>query len=212
MNAHDLPWRAPGEPLARRGLVEGLLAQTRASAVAGEYAAIFHEVATCADWLDLTEEQRGARVAPLGLPRLKLAAVDGIARTMNPWGGYIVDQTLYAQLLAQPGIGPYTASMVTLLMGGEAAPVDCNVQRVADRCDPAAGAAPWIAEVVAAVGVGTRVAALDALRAGYVAVSAVLDLGVTVCRVGAAPACERCPLEVHCAFALAGTRQIGWRW
>jgi A/G-specific adenine glycosylase len=209
-----LPWRAVGEPPDRRALVEGLLAQTRAAYVAAEYAEVFAGVETAADWLEMHEDIARARVAPLGLPQLKVRAVDGIARVLVEWRA-VNDPTADPLDLLQEklGIGPYTAGMVALLLGHGAAPVDCNVQRVADRCAPGAGADAWIAEVVAAAGPGTRIAEVGgALPAGYVAVSAVLDVGARLCRIGAAPRCGDCPLGGDCAFAARGPRQMElWR-
>jgi endonuclease III len=205
-NSRGLPWRAPEEWFDRRALVEGLLAQTRADAVAAAYAGIFAGVQTAQDWLGQPEEARLARVAPLGLPLLKLRAVDGIARVLCD-GPFLPEPAiggLLDKLDAQPGIGPYTAAMVALLLGFPAAPVDTNIDRVGRRVAPDRAPAVWIAEVVAAAaGMPSSVA----LPAPYVAVSMALDVGATVCAAGQLPECERCPLYGRCWYSQKGKIQ-----
>jgi adenine-specific DNA glycosylase len=199
-----LPWRASGEPRVRRVLVEGLLAQTRADAVAAAYGDIFGSVFDARQWLwGEGRDLRVSAVAALGLPKLKNAALDSLARWLDSGGSA-------RHLVGAPGVGPYTQGMVALLEGDEAAPVDCNVERVAARVDPTVSAAVWIAEVLA--GAMRQLSPLPEFPAGYVAISAVLDIGATRCEIGRAPRCADCPLEVVCRFAACGPRQLEmWR-
>jgi adenine-specific DNA glycosylase len=132
-----LPWRAPNQG-ARPALVEGLLAQTRAEAVADHYDRVFRGVWSAGDWACVS--RREARVAPLGLPSAKVAAVDGIAACL------LVHATTWRDLVTTPGVGPYTAAMVAVLHGHAAAPVDCNVERVVLRV----GAGQWDAAAMIA--------------------------------------------------------------
>lgn len=176
-----LPWRASSQG-ARPALVEGLLAQTRAEAVAAHYASIFRGVWSAGDWACVSH--KAARVAPLGLPRAKVAAMDGIAACL------LAHATTWQDLVTTPGVGPYTAAMVAVLHGHAAAPVDCNVERVALRMGAGQwDAAAWVWALVAEV----------APRDRYALVSALLDLGATVCTAQTVD-CERCPVAGACVW------------
>jgi A/G-specific adenine glycosylase len=199
-NARALPWRHPGEPEVRVALVEGLLAQTRADAVAARYGAIFAGVEhDPREWLALAEGTRNVRVGPLGLPRLKRMAVDSVALGLIEGAG---SAAAFDGTVPRPGLGPYTSGMVALLLGGEAAPVDCNVQRVAARVAPDVAPAVWLAEVLGAL-TGVHVPGVGRPDR-YVAISMLLDVGATVCGPARAPECERCPLRPGCAHARRG--------
>ena len=203
VHAHDrgLPWRHAAEPLARRALVEGLLAQTRAPQVALHYPSVFQGVAELGDWLALDEAHRRARVAPLGLPRLKESAVTSLARALTGLGwGDAAPRNLAGRLACEPGIGPYTAGMVGLLYGGDAAPVDCNVARVGRWADAEGDAERWVGEVcAAAAGLPSQTGPAP----GYEVISAVLDVGQRYCRAHGGRRCDECPLGPACPGASA---------
>jgi A/G-specific adenine glycosylase len=98
-------------------------------------------------------------------------------------------------LRALPGIGPYTARAV-LVFAYEAdeAVVDVNVGRVIDRA--VAGAPLSVAETQAvADGLVPR-------GRGWLWNQSLMEIGAVFC--GARPACERCRLARHCAWAGAG--------
>lgn len=204
-----LPWRVPGEPRERVALVEGLLAQTRAGAVAEAYWTIFAGVTTAADWLALSAAERRRRVAPLGLPQHKISALDSIALALTD---ALTDPSLArtaASLELRHGIGPYMAGMVALFLGYEGAPVDCNVQRVGVRCSADGDAARWMAEIMgAAAGVAPRTWVQSA---GYEACCAILDIGATICRIDVRE-CSRCPLFPGCTSAQRGGDQLLFPW
>jgi A/G-specific adenine glycosylase len=204
-----LAWRAPGEPLARLALVEGLTAQTGAEAVSAAYAAIFAGVTTGQDWLRLPEAERLARVAPLGLPKLKAAAVTGIAlflaerRPMHLAGGPPTGAdnnlgigTMAWALEQYPGVGPYTAHMVALLLWAEAEPpVDANLARVGTRAAPDGDGARWLADLFAAA---EGLEGQHGRPARYELASHLMDLGHYTC-AARAPKCGACPLAAGCA-------------
>jgi len=205
-----LPWRADAS-LVRKTLVEGLLAQTTAAIVAEHYTRILGDVEHPNDWLDLPLSEQRARVAPLGLPRLKQAALDSLAsafrlRRLRPTR---LTRRDVAGLADRPGVGPYTAGMIALLHGYEAAPVDCNVQRVGARADAEGNAATWIASVLGEVCAVPETSIDRPL--GYYAISAVLDVGATVC-APVMPDCLRCPLLDCCASAPKLARQQIMPW
>jgi A/G-specific adenine glycosylase len=99
-------------------------------------------------------------------------------------------------LLALPGIGPYTArAVLAFAYERDVAVVDTNVGRVLARL---AGRPLARNEVQAA--------ADDAVPAGqgWAWNQGLLDLGATVC-TARAPACERCPVSGWCAWGRSGT-------
>ena len=207
-DARHLPWRSDRN-LTRKTLVEGLLAQTTARDVADQYVRVFEGIERAADWLRLPANVRRARVAPLGLPSLKDHAVTSLARVLDS-GLDTIPEDMVRYLTCEDGIGPYTAGMVALLHGHEAAPVDCNVARVGGRVLDGATAEGWIGGIVAAAMAAPWVCVGQvehAAPAGYAVISAVLDVGATVCR-SVLPECPRCPLRASCDSAERLGRQL----
>jgi A/G-specific adenine glycosylase len=104
-----------------------------------------------------------------------------------------------AELLALPGVGPYTAAAVAAIaFDRKAMPVDGNVERVVTRLfaveQELPNAKPAIRELAG------RLA--PARRPGDFA-QAMMDLGATVC-TPKAPACGRCPFAGSCAADVRG--------
>jgi adenine-specific DNA glycosylase len=197
-----LPWRLASEPQVRRVVVEALLAQTRAEAVAERYAWIFEGV-TDADSLHRNQERVVERSLTLGLPKIKRPAIE----SCTEWLVYRGGPADPSWIEGKPGIGEYTWGMLACLGGHAAAPVDCNVIRVAQRVNPEVTPAVWIGEVLDAA-VNLEAQALAAFPNSYVLISGVLDLGARLCRIGAAPRCNECPLKNGCDFAENGARQF----
>ncbi len=101
----------------------------------------------------------------------------------------------YASLRALPGAGDYTAHAVRAFAFDEPAPVlDANIVRVMARLgdvqDPVDTSAGRDA-------VRARLEELLPARGGRDFISALMDLGATVCRAGPPP-CPRCPVRRHC--------------
>lgn len=98
-----------------------------------------------------------------------------------------------AELLALPGIGPYTAAAIAAIaFQRPETVVDGNVERVMARLfeveTPLPMAKPELTEIAASL---TPMA-----RAGDYA-QAVMDLGATIC-TPKKPTCERCPISKYC--------------
>ena len=111
--------------------------------------------------------------------------------------GRVPDQV--SQLLALPGIGPYSAGAIASIAYGHAEPlVDGNVIRVLSRLFALRGdpnKAPLKAEIWA------HARALVPKRAAGDFNQSLMELGATVC-TPRAPRCPTCPLADHCqAFA-----------
>jgi A/G-specific adenine glycosylase len=101
------------------------------------------------------------------------------------------------ELLALPGVGPYTArAVLAFAFEADVGVVDTNVGRVLAR---RAGRRLTPREVQAAAD------GLVPAGRGWAHNQAMLDLGATVC-VARRPACDRCPLAGGCAWGRAGCR------
>jgi A/G-specific adenine glycosylase len=209
----SLAWRAPEESLSRLAMTEGLTAQTGAEAVSAAYAAIFEGVMTGPDWLRLPVGARLARVQPLGLPRLKAAAVTGIAMFLaerrpahlagDPaHGNNAVGMGSLAWALQQyPGVGPYTSAMVALLLGEDGVPpVDANLRRVGDRAAADGDGDRWLAALFAACmneGEAGGLPAQFGRPVRYELASHLMDLGHYVC-TARLPKCGACAIRAWC--------------
>jgi A/G-specific adenine glycosylase len=106
------------------------------------------------------------------------------------------------ELLALPGIGPYTAAAIAAIAFDQPATVvDGNIERVMTRLHAETGSLPGIK-----VSLRQHAAALTpALRPGDYA-QAVMDLGAMIC-TPRRPACENCPWRDTCrgrALGIAG--------
>lgn len=207
-----LAWRAPEESVDRLAMVEGLTAQTGAEAVSAGYALIFDGVRTGAEWLRLPVGARLARVQPLGLPRLKVAAMSGIAmflaerRPHHLAGDPQHDNgmgigTLAWALQQYPGVGPYTGAMVALLLGEDGVPpVDANLRRVGDRAAAGGDGDRWLAGLFAACANAGEPGGFP-VQFGrpvrYELASHLMDLGHYVC-TARLPKCGTCPIQMWC--------------
>jgi A/G-specific adenine glycosylase len=188
----DLPWRHTRDPW--HVLVsEVMLQQTQAQRVIPKWLAFldaFPTPAACAaaPLGDVLRLWHG-----LGYPRrarnLQLAASAMVAHH-----GGEVPSTL-AELLALPGIGPYTArAVLAFAFEADAAVVDTNIARVHARH---AGRRLTQREVQA---VADRSLADGESWAWN---QSLMDLGATVC-TASVPRCDDCPLEATCAWRSAG--------
>jgi A/G-specific adenine glycosylase len=102
-------------------------------------------------------------------------------------------------LLALPGIGPYTAAAITAIaFGRKATPVDGNIERVMARLsavlEPLPKSKPKLCDLARAM--------TPEARAGDYA-QALMDIGATIC-MPKKPACSRCPLSGECEAETKG--------
>jgi A/G-specific adenine glycosylase len=190
----DLPWRSKRSPY-RTLVSEFMLAQTQAGRVAGIFEGFvarygsFHQLgaATTGDvlraWQGLGYNSRAVRLRALA------------QAVVERYGGELPQQT--SELLALPGVGPYTAAAVRAFAYDiDDAAIDVNVRRVVQRVFlglefPHAGA-PAQLDLVARE--------LVAPGRSHDWNSAMMDLGATVC-TARAPKCLICPLRTLCEAA-----------
>ncbi len=196
----DLPWRRP-EASAWSVLVsEFMLQQTPVARVLP-----VHD-AWLARWpqpADLAAEPAGEAVRAwgrLGYPRRALR-LHAAARALVALHDGAVPAS-YADLLALPGVGDYTAAAVASFAFGQRHVVlDTNVRRVLTRVLDGVEFPP------------TSVARAERDRAGTLLPSdedeaatwavAVMELGALVCTAGT-PRCGDCPVADQCAWRAAG--------
>ncbi len=199
-HARDLPWRRPGVSGWAVLVSEFMLQQTPVARVLPVYAT----------WLDrwpvpaaLAAEPPGEAVLAwgrLGYPRRALR-LHGAAVAVTQRHGGIVPAG-YAELLALPGVGDYTAAAVaSFAYGRRHVVLDTNVRRVLTRVVAGRALPP------PSVTVGERRAAEallpdDPAEAARWAVAA-MELGALVCRART-PECAACPVADACAWRAAG--------
>ncbi len=204
-SARDLPWRRCPEPWPV-WLSEALLQQTRV-ATALDY---YHRL--IARYPDVQALARGKEEELLGLwsglgyyrraRSLRAAAIAVVERH----GGRIPDGK--QELLALPGVGPYTAGALLSIAFGQAEPlVDGNVARVFARLfllEQPIGTAALDRELWALARAHLPAAGRGPRGPGAWN-QALMELGATVC-TPARPSCAACPLAPNCQ-ALAAGRQ-----
>jgi A/G-specific adenine glycosylase len=199
-HARELPWRAPDASPWAVLVSEVMLQQTPVARVLPVYLAWLERWPTPAA---LAADSPGNAVrmwGRLGYPRraLRLHAAAGAVTAHH--GGQVPSS--YADLLALPGVGSYTAAAVaSFAFGGRHAVLDTNVRRVLARS--VAGAehpAPHLSTAERAS--ADSVVPDDAAAAARWAV-AVMELGALVC-TARDPRCGDCPVADRCSWRAAG--------
>ena len=189
-----LPWRAPPEALARPyhvWLSEIMLQQTVVKTVIPYYEHFLQrwpniEALAGADLDQVLHAWQGLGYYARARNLHKCAQV-----VATEHGGAFPD--IEAELLALPGIGPYTAAAIAAIaFGRKASPVDGNIERVVARLYAVTVALPTAKTELRHLAAGLT----PDRRAGDHA-QALMDLGALVC-LPRTPQCERCPLSPVC--------------
>ena len=191
-NRRDLPWRQDKDPY-HIWVSEVMLQQTRVEAVKGYYTRFLQELPTISDlaecgdyWLHKLWEGLGYYTR---VRNLRKAA----QQIMTEYNGQF--PTEYAQILALPGIGEYTAGAICSIAFNQPTPaVDGNVLRVISRLtdDPTPIDLPAYKKAVK-----EKLAAIYPEQAGDFT-QALMELGATVCGPNRQPDCENCPCRDFC--------------
>lgn len=200
-NKRDLPWRKDKEPY-HIWLSEIMLQQTRVEAVKGYYVRFLETLPTVRDLSTADDELLHKLWEGLGyysrVRNLKKAA----QVVMEKHGGCFPEN--HADILALPGIGPYTAGAVSSICFDLPTPaVDGNVLRVISRIlneDTPIDRPDYKKSVE------RRLAEVYPLRAGDFTQS-LMELGATLCGPNWTPRCEACPCRDFCRGYAAGTAQ-----
>lgn len=198
----DLPWRRTRDPYAI-WISEAMLQQTRVEAVEGCWRRFLDALPTVEALAAADEARVLALWSGLGYYR-RARALQAAARTLvERHGGRFPRER--EELLALPGIGPYTAGAVlSIAFDLPVALVDGNVARVLARRfaldgDPASGAFQRELWALAEGLVPQR-------RAGDWN-QALMELGATVC-TPRAPRCGHCPWGAECLARARGLTEV----
>ena len=187
----DLPWRETRDPW-KILVAEVMLQQTQAERVIPKWEAFldaYPDPSACASssLADVLRLWQG-----LGYPRRARNLRATADAVIERHGGSIPADL--DELLALPGIGPYTArAVLAFAFEHDVAVVDTNIARILARTT-GEQLTPKRAQTVA-----------DALVPGghgWVWNQVIMDLGATVCRP--VPHCADCPLESTCAWRVGG--------
>jgi A/G-specific adenine glycosylase len=192
----ELPWRLTTEPY-RILVSEFMLQQTTVAAVLPYYARFMQRFPTLRSLARASEDDVLSLWSGLGYyarARNLLAACRAVEARH---GGRI--PSAVADLLALPGIGPYTAgAMASIAFGKQEPVVDGNVRRVLSRLGASHGAGAAALRSLEA----TARALVAGPRPGDLN-QALMEFGATICSPRS-PGCPRCPLRRFCSAAANG--------
>jgi len=196
----DLPWRRPGFPAWGTLVSEFMLQQTPVARVIPALDRWLTRWPTPADLAGMPPGEAVRAWERLGYPRRALN-LHGAATAIADRHGNVVPSSV-EDLLALPGVGPYTARAVAAFAYGIRTPVvDTNVRRVLARAVRGQGEAGPPRTNVELAEMESLLPA-DEARARLVN-AGTMELGQTVC-TARAPRCEECPLVTVCAWRAAG--------
>jgi len=196
----DLPWRATGFPAWGILVSEFMLQQTPIARVIPRLEGWLARWPTPADLAAVPPGEALRAWDRLGYPRRALA-LHAAATAIAERHGNLVPRDV-DELLALPGVGPYTARAVAAFAYGVRAPVvDINTRRVLARALEGRGE-PGPARTRRELAVMEDLLPADPARARLVNAGA-MELGQTIC-TARAPLCPACPIATHCAWRAAG--------
>jgi len=192
----DLPWRNTKDPY-RIWLSEIMLQQTRVETVKGYYARFLEWFPTVADLAAAPEEQVLKAWEGLGYYSRARNLQKAAQVMVDAYGGSFPSS--YEEILALPGIGPYTAGAVGSIAFGLRVPaVDGNVYRVASRFFGVREdvGSPKVQKLIREKVLGS----IPEDRSGDYN-QALMELGATLCCPGT-PRCDLCPWNERCDACL----------
>lgn len=202
-HARVLPWRRPpgdGGPLPdpyRVWLSEVMLQQTTVAAVTSYFNAFVGRWPDVAALAAAESDTVMAAWAGLGYYSRARNLIACARRIMADHGGAFPHDP--ADLIRLPGIGPYTAAAINAFaFGGDAIPIDANVERVIAR----------IFAITTPLPSGKRAIAEAArmiwpMNGGGDFAQALMDLGASACSARR-PRCDACPVQRWCLASARG--------
>jgi A/G-specific adenine glycosylase len=183
----NLAWRKTRDPWAIL-VSEVMLQQTQVARVLPRFEPFLERFPTPAACAAAGPAAVVRAWAGLGYNRRAVGLWRTASAVVERHGGGVPDSL--ADLLALPGVGPYTArAVLAFAFERDVGVLDANARRVVSRL----------------LGRGAKQAEADGLvpaGAGWLWNQAVLDLGAAICRPR--PRCSECPLSGSCAWYRAG--------
>lgn len=196
----DLPWRDPSCSPWGVFVSEVMAQQTPLSRVEPMWRTWLQRWPTPAALAAASPGEVIAAWGRLGYPRRALRLREAAIAMLERHDGQV--PSTYAELVALPGVGSYTAAAVACFaFGVPEAVIDTNVRRVQARA--VAGtmhAAPSLTRAETELARALMPAQRHQANVWNVAV---MELGALVC-TARAPRCEQCPIADLCAWNLAG--------
>jgi len=196
----ELPWRHPDYPAWGILISEFMLQQTPVARVIPRLAEWLARWPTPAELAAVPPGEAVRAWDRLGYPRRALN-LHAVATAIAERHGNRVPSDV-DELLALPGVGPYTARAVAAFAYGVRTPVvDTNVRRVLARA-VGGQAEPGPVQTRRDLAAMDAVLPLDPARARLVN-AGTMELGQTVCTAHS-PRCDACPIATLCAWRAAG--------
>ena len=198
----DLPWRRTPTPY-HVWVSEIMLQQTRVQAVLPYYERFMRALPTVQALAEAPEEQLMKLWEGLGYYSRARNLQKAARVVCEQYGGEM--PCTREELLALPGIGPYTAGAVASIAGGQAYPaVDGNVLRVLSRLF----AREWDIRTQAVKRQAEcELSAVIPADCPGDCNQALMELGAMVCLPNGAPLCDSCPVSGLCLAHEAGSEQ-----
>ncbi len=191
-NHRELPWRQDREPY-HIWVSEIMLQQTRVEAVRGYYTRFLDVLPTVSALAQCDDELLHKLWEGLGYYRRVRNLKKAAQQVMSQHGGKFPRK--YAEILALPGIGEYTAGAICSIAFNQPSPaVDGNVLRVISRItdDHTPVDQPAFKKAVQQLLQGVY-----PQNAGDFT-QALMELGATLCGPNRPPECENCPCNGFC--------------
>lgn len=199
-HARELPWRGDGATPWSVMVSEFMLQQTPVARVLPAHAAWLDRWPEPADLAADTTGEAVRMWGRLGYPRRALRLHAAAVAIVERHDGAV--PTSYADLIALPGVGDYTAAAIaSFAFGRRHVVLDTNVRRVLTRAVSGIELPPP-AVTRAERDVATALLPDDPATAATWAV-ATMELGALVC-TARQPRCDACPVAEVCAWRGAG--------
>ncbi|HUQ43015.1 MAG TPA: A/G-specific adenine glycosylase [Candidatus Limnocylindria bacterium] len=193
LNARDLAFRRTKDPWSVL-LSEVIAQQTQARRAAEAWERLIAEFPTPASMAAASPASVIRAWRGLGYNRRALALHRAATAMVDRHGGRVPDAL--DDLLALPGIGPYTArAILSIAFDRPVAALDTNIRRVLSRAFLDVTPGPRALQEAADRLVPEGVAATWT--------HALMDIGAAFCRPRH-PRCDVCPLRAHCRFVADG--------
>lgn len=189
----DLPWRRTRDPWAVL-VSELMLQQTQVTRVVPKYQSFMEQFPTAAAAAAAPVADLVRAWAGLGYNRRAVNLHRAATLVVARHGGTVPN--VLSDLVALPGIGPYTArAVLAFAFEVDIGVVEVNSARVLARAVAGRRLSPPEAQSLADE--------LVPAGQGWAWNQAMLDLGATIC-TKSAPNCPACPLRPGCAWTVAG--------